>query len=270
MNYRNLKTAIRRGSEALHDALRRVMKRVNRPVSIRAPDIRRWMTMDVDDVVRRLLALMRRDLIIGMPGNISLSGVEHWPPMFRRMVWLLSFIVISAVSAFMFWGDALQRLEALDHETSLLKARYAQFASANSTLPRYEQQVAQIEAQFGEMLEMIPASLEVVQVLDQITQASRESGLQLQSFKPAPEMPADAYVILPVDIRLSGSYHAVGRFLESVSRMKHLLTVDVLLEAAGTVPGQLILSARVKAYRAKPVRQTSNLTGVLENAGAMP
>lgn len=207
------------------------------------------MRMDLRELSRHLRAAYQTALISQSFMPQLAEGVAHWSTMFRRVVLLISFVLILAVSAACLWSDPWQRLDAQTHESGALKIRYTQLATQIATKPIYEQRTDEIEAQFGQMLKMIPSSLETVQVLDQITRAARENGLQLQWFKPVSEIREEAYVILPVDIRLVGTYHAVGRFLEAVSRMPHLITVDVLLEAVDASPGQLVLATRIKAYR---------------------
>lgn len=217
-------------------------------------DMKRWLSMDLGELGRHFQKSFGRSWILELSVGGQLRNIVEWPPAIRWVVLSASFLLVFGCAALVFWSDPLRHLDAQTHETEALKVRYVQLAEQSMMTPHYERQVADIEAQFGSLLEMIPASLESVQVLHQISQAARESGLRLQWFKPAPEIPEDAYVILPVDIRLVGNYHAVGRFLDAVSRMKHLITVDVILEAADAAPGQLVLATQIKAYRGDGAR----------------
>ena len=214
-----------------------------------AGGMKHWLNMDVGELGRQFQKRLYRSWTREWSAGGQLRNVAEWSPAMRWVVLGTSFVVIFGCAAWLLWSDLLRRLDAQAHETEVLKIRYVQLAAQSMMTPQYEQQINEIEAQFGSLLEMIPASLESVQVLHQISQAARDSGLRLQWFKPAPEMPEDAYVILPVDIRLVGNYHAVGRFLDAVSRMKHLITVDVILEGADAAPGQLVLATQIKAYR---------------------
>lgn len=218
------------------------------------PGMKRWLSMDLGELGRQLQKSLHGSRILELPAGGEIRNVAQWPSVIRWAVLGTSFALVFGCAALLLWSEPLRRLDALALETEALKIRYVQLATQSMMTPHYEQQIAEIEAQFGGLLEMIPASLESVQVLHQISQAGRESGLRLQWFKPAPEILADAYVILPVDIRLVGNYHAVGRFLDAVSRMKHLITVDVILEAIDAAPGQLVLATQIKAYRGDGAR----------------
>ena len=218
-----------------------------RPLSVMAEQFRHWLQMDIREVGRQANLALRGDrLSIDVTG---LARVETWSGRFRGGVLISAYVLALGFAAVFFWPTSTQRLAAATQDTLDLKTRYTQVLTQSLMKAPYEERIAQVEAQFGNLLTMIPASLETVQVLQQMTRAAQASGLQLQWFKPAPEIREDAYVILPVDIRLTGSYHAVGRFLEAVSRMPHLITVDVVLETVPMVPGQLALATRIKAYR---------------------
>jgi len=99
------------------------------------------------------------------------------------------------------------------------------------------------------LLDAIPAALESVHVLTQINQAAKEAGLHLELFKPLSEEAQSYYVVLPVEIRLRGDYNAMARFLELVSKMKHLVTVDIVLIPSATHEKQIVLVSLLKAYR---------------------
>lgn len=206
--------------------------------------LQRGLQMDLNDIWRQVVKNVR----IGDRHDLRLN-IQDWPRVLRWVVLDTVFMLVSAVASILLCSEPTNSLRMQSEEMNSMKARYLQVLTQSRMKVSYEEQIVQIESQFGEMLDMIPASLEAVQLLQQVGRAAQASGLKLQWFKPAPEIQEDAYVVLPVDIRLLGSYHAVGRFLEEISHMKHLITVDVMLEAVDSAPGQLVLATRIKGYR---------------------
>ena len=224
-------------------------KRMMRRMPWVVPDVRKWMRMDLRELGRHL-----QKLLSSRPQDYSLAqmrDVSQWPLHVTIAFLCAVFVLTLAIAGAWLWHDAMARGEIATQESEMLQARYLQFATRVKQEPIYTAQIAEIEGQFGTMLDMIPAELEMVQVLNQINRAARDSGLRLELFRPGAEEPGDIYAILPVDIRLVGSYHGVGRFLEAVAHMTHLLTVDVVLEPSSTMAGQVVLITRVKAYRAQ-------------------
>lgn len=255
MNRFPLMSLLRQRARLTRQNVNQFLHKTQDHLRFRKVDLGRWLSMDLGELGRRLMAELKEKPMPKRWTGMKEMRAGDWPDALRWVILTVAFVTVLGIAALLLWSTPWQQLTQQTQEIELLKARYLQVALQSGMKPRYEQQLEQIEAQFGEMLEMIPASLETVQVLDQVSRAAQTSGLRLQGFKPAAEVQEDAYVILPVDIRLTGNYHAVGRFLEAVSRMKHLITVDVRLEAMDSAPGQLALATRIRAYRGDMARK---------------
>lgn len=214
-------------------------------------DWRVLFRMDLSDAIAAIYENFKKT---GQKGNFQLKAIEFWPLWFRFSL-LLSVIVLGmGLIALPTWSIALNELRQQDMESEILKSRYKHLTSEANLLDQYRERVAVLDGRFGEMLEMIPAELEMVQVLNQFSRISRDSGMQLELFKPEAELREESYAILPVNMKLSGSFAGAARFLEAVSSMKHLVTVDVLLESSGVAPGSVLLTAKIKAYRGDSTR----------------
>lgn len=214
-------------------------------------DWRVLLSMDLSDALTTIYESLKKT---GRKGDFQLKAIEFWPSWFRLSLLLgviflgVGFIAVPA------WSVALNELSQQNAESEILKSRYKHLTMEANLLDQYRERVAVLDERFGEMLEMIPAELEVVQVLNQFSRIARDSGMQLELFKPEAELREESYAILPVHMKLSGTFAGAARFLEAVSSMKHLVTVDVLLESAGAAPGRVLLSAKIKAYRGDSTR----------------
>lgn len=227
-------------------------RQANQLGRLRGRNVHKWLRMDMGELVQQIRAIDLHSLTLSLPED-SLTAIEHWSNQLRFVVLLLWFFISLSVSALVLWVAPWQSFQMQRQERLVLEARYRQYLQASLMVPYYQRQIDAIDQQFGELLQKIPASFEIVEVLNQIARAAKISGLELQEFKPSPEIVEDGYAMLQVDIQLLGSYQAVGHFLEAVSRMKHLLTVDVMLAASDTEAGSLLMTAHIKAYRGDSV-----------------
>ena len=203
------------------------------------------LTMDIGELVERSVLQIRQAGSI----RIQFRNIKIWPQWFRAALLFLVFTLTFVISAAELWGDLSDKSRDLANESQMQKSRFQRMAYEAALLETRAERIAIIDARFGQMLELIPAELEVVHVLDQVNKVARESGMKLQSFRPDPEIIEEAYATLPVDIELSGSFDTAGRFLEGISRLQHLVTIDILLESKDAIPGKLYLTAKLKAYR---------------------
>ena len=214
-------------------------------------DWRVLLSMDLSDALTSIFKILKKN---GQKGDFQLKAIEFWPLWFRLSLLLAVILLGVGLIAVPVWSVALNDLSQKNAESEILKSRYKHLTSEANLLDQYRERVAVLDERFGEMLEMIPAELEMVQVLNQFSRIAIDSGMQLELFKPEAELREESYAILPVHMKLSGTFAAAARFLEAVSGMKHLVTVDVLLESAGVAPGRVLLSAKIKAYRGDSTR----------------
>jgi type IV pilus assembly protein PilO len=216
--------------------------------------IRVLLAMNIGELVERSIRQIRE------AGNArtQFRNITIWPQWFRVALLCLVFALTLGISAAKLWGDLSDESRVLTNELLIQKSRFQHMAFEEALLQTRLDRIATIEDRFGQMLEMIPAELEVVHVLDQVNKVARESGMKLQSFRPDPEIIEEAYATLPVNIELSGSFDAIGLFLEAVSRLQHLVTIDILLESKDAIPGKLYLTARLKAYRGDLPKKIGN------------
>jgi len=179
----------------------------------------------------------------------TLTDPTQWPVLLRAGVLILAFLLVVVVADGLLLSDSTQRLRTLDNDRQLLQARFLRQKQAIDALPTYQDQVDVILAQFGTLLDTVPESLEPVHVLTLLNQAAKTSGVYLEQFRPMPEESQGYYAVLPIEIRLRGDYHALAMFMEQVSRMQHLITVDLAILPSAQHENQLVLASLLKAYR---------------------
>ena len=102
------------------------------------------------------------------------------------------------------------------------------------------------------MLRQLPGKTEIPNLLVDISQTGRGSGLQEELFQPGEEIRKDFYAEKPIKIRLSGSYHEFGRFVSDIAALPRIVTLhDIEIAPKGKDPGfdELVLNVTAKTYR---------------------
>jgi type IV pilus assembly protein PilO len=86
-------------------------------------------------------------------------------------------------------------------------------------------------------------------LLVDINQAGLGRGLQFELFKPAPsESVRDFYAELPIQVKVTGTYHDMGAFASDVGQLSRIVTLnDVKIEA--TKSGGLAMEATARTFR---------------------
>ena len=107
-----------------------------------------------------------------------------------------------------------------------------------------------MEETFGALLRQLPSVTEVPGLLEDITNMALGSGLALQEVKLQPEQQRDFYSELPINIRVSGSYHELASFVSSVASLPRIVTLhDLTIKPIGGDGDQLDMQVVARTYR---------------------
>lgn len=88
----------------------------------------------------------------------------------------------------------------------------------------------QLQLKLNELQAQLPAEQEVSGLLKQISDLSVESGLEIKLWKPSgrKKAPSGLYIEIPVDVEVSGGYHALARFFDRVSKLPRIVNITNL------------------------------------------
>jgi type IV pilus assembly protein PilO len=189
-----------------------------------------------------------RDLDPNDPGR--------WPLPFRLGAITLIFVVAVILMAyFLAWKPKKPELEAAQAEEQQLLSTLEQKARKAANLDAYKAQLAEMEQSFGAMLRKLPNKTEVPNLLTDISQQGSGAGLDQKLFQPGQQVNKDFYAELPIKMRLTGTYHAIGAFVSGIAALPRIVTLhDIEISPAskdskniGT--DQLQLDVTAKTYR---------------------
>lgn len=174
---------------------------------------------------------------------MNIESLENIPRSQKIIILALLFtILIGGFVYFIFLPgktqvDALKKSVAdLNHEimTNEVKLR---------RLDQLKIENAQLQAQLNELRAQLPAEAEVSGLLKQISDLSIDSGLSIKLWKPGERKkdPSGLYTAIPVDVEVSGGYHALGIFFDKVSKLPRIVNITGLSMESARVAGNTVL-----------------------------
>jgi type IV pilus assembly protein PilO len=170
-----------------------------------------------------------------------------WPWSAKLFVLGLMFVLVMVLAALFDWRDQWDQLEAGQKEEETLRQNWLGKKQQAVNLEAYRQQLKDIEQQFGALLKQLPNKSEVDALLTDINQAGLGRGLEFELFRPGAQRVADFYAELPIQIKVSGSYHDMGAFASDVAQLSRIVTLNnvaIVNEKAG-----LSMEAIAKTFR---------------------
>jgi type IV pilus assembly protein PilO len=182
---------------------------------------------------------------------------------------VLLFVVIQAAAYFAVWQGQGETLEQGKVELERQKQSFLEKKRLAVNLEAYRQQRAEIEQAFGALLKQLPNRKEMEALLVDINQAGLGRGLAFELFRPSPsETVTEFYAELPVNLKVTGSYHDLGAFASDIARMPRIVLLTDLKIDPPNKDGLLSMEAVAKTYRYLDEDETAKQRKPAAKAGA--
>lgn len=183
--------------------------------------------------------------------NLNPKDVGTWPVVPRATVLVGWFLALLLLGWWFVWLDEFATLEQKQLTELKLRDEFVAKKKEAVNLDLYVQQLNDIDRAFGALLKQLPNKSEVESLLVEINQAGMGRGLQFELFKPGVEQVKDFYAELPIDVRLTGSYHDFGTFAGDIGKLSRIVTLNNISITTNpqSKDGSLAMDAITKTFR---------------------
>jgi type IV pilus assembly protein PilO len=182
--------------------------------------------------------------------DLDVNNAGVWPAPIKFIVVLIIFGLIAGGGYWFFIKDQYAQLERVERTEQELRKTYEEKAYQVANLEVFKAQMAEMEETFGALVRQLPSETEVPGLLEDITNTALGSGLALQEVKLQPEQRRDFYSELPINIRVSGSYHELASFVSSVASLPRIVTLhDLTIKPTGGDADRLDMQVLARTYR---------------------
>jgi type IV pilus assembly protein PilO len=173
----------------------------------------------------------------------------RWPVGFRfGAIGMIFLVAMIAMAYFLAWKPKKPELDSARAQELTLLTTLEQKAKKAANLDAYKAQLAEMEQSFGAMLRKLPNKTEVPNLLTDISQQGAGAGLDQKLFQPGQQNIKDFYAELPIKMRLTGTFHAIGAFVSGIAALPRIVTLhDVQITTADKSGGTDQLQLDVRA-----------------------
>jgi type IV pilus assembly protein PilO len=157
--------------------------------------------------------------------NLDLQNIASASGPTKAVV--IGFLCVLALGAGV-WFDAkpmYEQLQVAEAKEPKLMEEFTKKQAKAAKLPLLKQQLAEMEASFGALLRQLPESTEVESLLVDISQTALAAGLEIELFKPNPEIQKDFYAELPIQLKMTGTYHELATFVSGTAALPRIVTL---------------------------------------------
>jgi type IV pilus assembly protein PilO len=156
-------------------------------------------------------------------------------------------------------SDKQTELEGLEATEQRLRRDFEGLAGKAANLEPLKAQLADMETMLRQMLRQLPSKTEMPDLIVDISQTARATGINNELFQPGAESNKDFYAEQPIALEMSGTYHQFGRFVSGVASLPRVVIMtfhDISLAPKerrqgepALPPGVLGLKGTIKTYR---------------------
>lgn len=179
--------------------------------------------------------------------NLDLSASGSWPVGVKIIAYLIVFSLVIGGGVYFYITDKEKTLNREISREPDLKQQVTIKTAQVASLVQLRKQMKDVEGRFAELLKQLPTEKEVPGLLEDITEIGRSSGLNIQSISLGGEKKNEIFIELPINIKVSGTYHQMGQFVSGVAAIPRIVTLhDYSIKPAGA---QLDMTISAKTYR---------------------
>ena len=191
--------------------------------------------------------------------NLDFNNTGGWPQEAKIGACVIAVVLIVVLGWYLLIREKQGTLESLEGEETRLRGDFEREAARAANLEPLKAQLEQMEQMLRQMLRQLPSKTEMPDLIVDISQTARATGINNELFQPGAEVSKDFYAEQPITLEMSGTYHQFGRFVSGVASLPRVVIMtfhDISLapkEAAqgqsAPPPGTLGLKGTIKTYR---------------------
>ena len=94
-----------------------------------------------------------------------------------------------------------------------------------ANLPKFRRETQEMKVKRQEALKQLPNKKDIDKLLKDVSTNAVESGLEVLLFKPEKVVKKNFYAEIPVELKLTGSYHDLGLFYDRVANFPRIVNI---------------------------------------------
>ena len=157
--------------------------------------------------------------------NPILNKLEQLSKVQRIAIW--AGVLILLIGAFVYFSylPKFKKIDQLKANLTRIEKELEIAKNNARQLNEFRKKMQDAEEQFKIVMRALPENEEIPTLLTGISKAGTDSGLNFILFQPKPDETKDFYAEIPVAMTVTGDYHGVATFFESVAGLNRIVNI---------------------------------------------
>ena len=157
--------------------------------------------------------------------NINVDSIVKLPRVQKIAILVGAVVVLIGLYWFLFYKGHSEKLDAQRTVLTKKQQELSEQKVILANLPKFRQETEEMKAKRQVALQQLPNKNDIDKLLKDISYHAIESGLEILLFKPSKEVKKNFYAEIPVELKLSGTYHDFGLFFEKIANLSRIVNV---------------------------------------------
>jgi type IV pilus assembly protein PilO len=166
------------------------------------------------------------------------------PPLYRWGGLAAVVVLLTVANFFLFVNPVEATIQQEQARQRALDAQLQEKSEIAQNLNERRREMDVLQQKLDEALSELPEQADVDELLAQLNDVGRKSGLEIATVEPTAEQPAQIYVKIPIRMSVTGNYNEVALFLQEVANMRRIVNVNnIRLTSPQVRSEKVVLSA---------------------------
>ena len=121
-----------------------------------------------------------------------------------------------------------EQLSSLNSKNEKLRVQLQQAVAVKTKYEQYQKDLEEIDTRLLALQAVLPTEKEAAAFLRTVQDMASSSNLKINLFRPKTLVSRDFYYDWPVEVKLEGNYHGLGRFFEKISQATRIVDVPTI------------------------------------------
>jgi type IV pilus assembly protein PilO len=150
-------------------------------------------------------------------------------------------LVITAATYFLAIADIDEKITGIKAEQSSKEITLAEKQAIADNLNERRKEMDALDQKFQEALTQLPEKKDIEELLSQLNDVGKKSGLEISKVTPGGEAAEGFYSRIPISMAVSGNYNEIAMFLQEIANLRRIVNVSNLKLANPTVKGDKVM-----------------------------
>ena len=181
---------------------------------------------------------------MALSGQDVLNAVNKMP-LGHKVGVVAGFVILLSSLNWYFFIDPMQtQITQRQGELRALEDELIQKQSIANNLAQFKHEKEILERRLAQALTELPNEANIDELIRSLSEIGTKSGLTINSIDPQAEQRQSFYASIPIAMAVTGNYHEIGVFLDSLSKLARIVNVtNIKMAGARFTNEKLVVSS---------------------------